>query len=162
MDAFLQYSLNQELCDSRQPYVSHEVESWGMWTLVRSCYDLWGVCGWRTTGGWDPAWGIFPLHSHAALAPFTYSRLAWFFTVFHPLCQPCVSNVAYCVALSLFVNKHASTQCLLLAATMYMAKYLHVSQAFRPSLVPTVRPLTHGSQPILSSYRMRQCRTWGG
>lgn len=45
---------------------------------------------------------------------------------------------------------------------IYMAKYLHVSQAFRPSLVPTVRPLTHGLQPILSSYRMRQCRTWGG
>ncbi len=131
--------------------------------FVRSCYDLWGVCGGRTTGGWDPAGGFSNLHNHDAPNLFTYSMfLLPFFTVLHPLTKPCVLNVVYCMSISVFVHKHACLQYLLLAAIMYIAKYLHVSQAFRPSLVPTVRPLTHGSQPILSSYRMRQCRTWGG
>lgn len=85
-----------------------------------------------------------------------------FFHSFTPTYLPvCFFKCVY-MSISMFVQKLTCMQYLLLAATMYMAKYLHVSQAFRPSLVPTVRPLTNGSQPILSSYRMRQCRTWGG
>lgn len=90
----------------------------------------------------------------------------FFFFSFHSFTPTylamCFLNTCVCVCVSVFVHKHGCVEYLLLAAPMYMAKYLHVSQAFRPSLVPTVRPLTHGSQPILSSYRMRQCRTWGG
>lgn len=89
---------------------------------------------------------------------FTYSRsLHPSCTASHLLTQTCVSNVQY-----LFVHKRACSICSWQRRYIYMARYLHGSQAFGPSLVPTVWPLTHGSQPILSSYRMRQCRTWGG
>lgn len=103
------------------------------------------------------------LHSHDALNLFTYrvSLLLFLSQLYTHLLARVFFKCVY-MSISMFVQKLTCMQYLLLAATMYMAKYLHVSQAFRPSLVPTVRPLTHGSQPILSSYRMRQCRTWGG
>lgn len=125
---------------------------------VRVC-----VCGGRTTGGWEPAGGFSLLHSHdvSTCSPTECPSFS-FFHSFTPTYLPvCFFKCVY-MSISMFVQKLTCMQYLLLAATMYMAKYLHVSQAFRPSLVPTVRPLTHGSQPILSSYRMRQCRTWGG
>lgn len=122
---------------------------------------LWFVrCVWlKDNRGMGSCRGIFPSAQPRCSQPVYLQQVSPpFFHSFTPtylaMCFKC--SVCLCPCLC------TSTQYLLLAARMYIAKYLHVSQAFRPSLVPTVRPLTHGSQPILSSYRMRQCRTWGG
>lgn len=163
---------NTHLIRNNVIHVSHmflmklNLEECGLWweaamiceVCVRVC-----VCGGRTTGGWEPAGGFSLLHSHDALNLFTYrvSLLLFLSQLYTHLLARVFFKCVY-MSISMFVQKLTCMQYLLLAATMYMAKYLHVSQAFRPSLVPTVRPLTHGSQPILSSYRMRQCRTWGG
>lgn len=114
---------------------------------------------WKDNGGMGSCGGIFPSAQPRCSKPVYLRQVPPPF--FHSF-TPAYLAMCFKCSVCLFPCLCTSMQYLLLAATMYMAKYLHVSQAFRPSLVPTVRPLTHGSQPILSSYRMRQCRTWGG
>lgn len=148
-------------------HVSHmflmklNLEECGLWWEAAMICE---VCVWwndnEGMGIRDPAGGFPPSAQAWCSDLFTHSKFPFFF--FHSVTPVCLAMYFKCTVDTLFVHKHAHMQYLLLAATIYMAKYLHDSQAFRPSLVPTVRPLTHGSQPILSSYRMRQCRTWGG
>ena len=155
MDAFPQTHLirNNVIHVSHMFLMKLNLEECGLWWEAAMICE---VCVVEGQQGDRSLWGDFPL---CTTNLFTYSGALSpsFFHSFTPMCFKCL-----CMSIFVFVNKHAWIQYLLLAATMYMAKYLNVSQAFRPSLVPTVRPLTHGSQPILSSYRMRQCRTWGG
>lgn len=116
---------------------------------------------WKDNWGMGACRGIF-LHAHPRCSVPVYQlHVRPFFHSFTPTCSA-ICFKCKLTSISSFVHEHSGMQNLLLAAKMYTAKYLHISQTFRPSLVPTVRPLTHGSQPILSSYRMRQCRTWGG
>lgn len=159
---------NTHLIRNNVIHVSHmflmklNLEECGLWwEAAMICEVCVRVCVW-----WKDNRGMGAcrlLHSHDALNLFTYrvSLLLFLSQLYTHLLARVFFKCVY-MSISMFVQKLTCMQYLLLAATMYMAKYLHVSQAFRPSLVPTVRPLTHGSQPILSSYRMRQCRTWGG
>lgn len=130
--------------------------------LMRRFNDLWGeFCG-KTTGNGN-LWGDFSLSATVMIPTClpTTRPISLFSTVLHPHLYNHVFNLESTslsrLCTSMCVRRISSWQ-----LEIYMAKSLHVSQAFRPSLVPTVRPLTHGLQPILSSYRMRQCRTWGG
>ena len=120
---------------------------------------------WKDNRGMGACRGIFPSAQPQCSKPVYLQRGPP--SVFFPPSQFYTHFLSHVFEMCVYVYfRVCSWACmhsaLLLAATMYVAKYLHVSQAFGPSLVPTVRPLTHGSQPILSSYRMRQCRTWGG
>lgn len=143
---------------------------WFSWSWILRNVDfgeklLWFVrcVWWKDNRGMEASRGGFSPRTTTMLPtglPTSSPPSLPFFFYTHSLCH--VFKTCLCMSISVFVHRHACMQYLLLAARMYMAKYLHVSQAFWPSLVPTVRPLTHWSQPILSSYRMRQCKTWGG
>lgn len=125
--------------------------------LMRSFNDLWGeFCGKTTANG--NLRGNFPSAQQRWSQPvYIQHTISLFSTVLHNHVFNLESTSSSRLCTSMCVCRISSWQ-----LEIYMDKYLHVSQAFRPSLVPTVRPLTHGLQPILSSYRMRQCRTWGG